>query len=939
MNRLTTITHLSDKEQMLNQYELLIQEYRNQPDSINIIAICLNNIGALLNKNELLSKSIFRFVKQHMLKILPNALQFIIFINTAKIFNQMGLHSKAFLRAEKALQFYEKFAFNQLNQSEAILLINGYITLAKSYEMATFNDLAKIRTKSKLIQTGFKSTQIFYQNTKKLLVKYVGITHPLYKQIIGLSTQKSALLQRSCIFQTELNLNQFVYQKQTITRIMRLLDTLKNYIPKNYELQEIYSQTPQKGFSRLKTTNEDSINKGKFYRIKRISKIEDDQETTIETKKKRKSFKMASISNLEKIITNKVEQQVQLHFQKKQQEDQVSNSKIDLDQKYLIIQNEINKIEKEKYNYEKQGYEWRQQIKLLQEEINQLRSKIIDNEQVHLKEAKEQHFRHLEQIKHLNEQNQQLKLQMNKTFHHEKNYTTYNNSIDDHQYFYFTDNFTGQMIYIPLLHNISFIFKQDGILIEVQLLQQTLKLSAKINDKILNEFIEISQFQDFLQYTQYIHTLPYPIKYLNNFKTFIQYLIVPFVQIVTEQNETKIAIWPQPQGLLQEQQIIFLNENCQWWFHNIGLKWFRVIIYSQADFIFQLDIRYDEFTFQQYFKQENLDEYEMQEKEEILQYLSKLNSQQIQILESSKNSIHNTYYLPNIQILDKQKLICLINQQIKYIEQFLNQQNINSIQQIRKNNSLEIQLISIQFNENKSQIQAVLLEEGKCMVRLRNCFLSYAPQNKQINADGYFEITNQFLKQRYGITFENLLRNEDKIYFYEKLLESFTLQIFQKPFEDDDDELFKQNGILLRELNFGGTNKIFYDSNNYKIPINFSLIGANDIPQFVRIDLYNEESIEQHCILLNITEEYWIRPVVTQVKQQEKKKKQQKYNKEFKVAGQYYLSQILQQFGWFILEHHIYMNDDKQLYIQRLDNQIGKLEQYINMKSVSELIK
>ncbi|CAK75172.1 unnamed protein product (macronuclear) [Paramecium tetraurelia] len=916
MNRLSLITHLSDKEQMLNQYEILIQEYRNQPDSINVIAICLNNIAALLNKNELLSKSILRFVKQQLLKTLPNALQFIIFINSAKIYNQLGLHSKAFLKAEMALQFYEKFAFSQLNQSEAVLLINGYITLAKSYEMATFEDLAKIRRKSKLLQNGFKSTQIFYENSKKLLVKYVGITHPFYKQIVGLSSQKSALQQRSFIFQNEQNQNQFASRKQTTIRIMRLLDSLKSDLPRIVEFQEIYSQTPQKAFSRLKTTNEDSINKGKFYRIKRISKIEDDQETTIETKKKRKSFKMTSISNLEKIITNKVEQQVQLHFQKKQQEDQMSNSKIDLDQKYLHLQNEINKIEKEKQGFEKQGYEWKQQIKLLQEEINQLRIKIIDNEQVHIKEAKEQHFRHLEQIKHLNEQNQQLKLQMNKTFHQDKNYTTYNNSIDDHQCFFFTDNFTGQMIYIPLLQNISFIFKQENIQIEVQQLQQTLKLSAKINDKILNEFIEISQLQDFLQYTQYIHTLPYPIKYLNNFKTFIQYLIVPFVQIVSEQNETKIAIWPQPQGLLLEQQIIFLNDNCQWWIHNIGLMWFRVTIYSQADFIIQLDIRYDQITFQSYFKQENLDEYEMQEKEEILQYLSKINSQQIQILESSKNSIHNTYYLPSVQILDKQKLIQLINQQIKYIEQFLNLQNIHSTQQIKVNKTVQIQQISIQFNENKSQIQAVLLEEGKCMVRLRNCYLSHAPQNKQINADGCFEITNEFLKQRYGISFDNLLRNEDKIYFYEKLLESFTLQTFLKPFDEDDDELFKSNGILLRELNFGGTNKIFYDSNNYKIPINFSLIGANDIPQFVKIDLYNEESIEQHCILLNITEEYWIRPVITQMKQ-DKKKKQQKYNKEFKVAGQYYLSQILQQCGWFILEHHIYMNEDKDSIIKQ----------------------
>lgn len=43
-------------------------------------------------------------------------------------------------------------------------------------------------------------------------------------------------------------------------------------------------------------------------------------------------------------------------------------------------------------------------------------------------------------------------------------------------------------------------------------------------------------------------------------------------------------------------------------------------------------------------------------------------------------------------------------------------------------------------------------------------------------------------------------------------------------------DFYKENPIILRELNFGGTYKTFYESNNYKIPILFSLIGTNDIP-------------------------------------------------------------------------------------------------------------
>jgi hypothetical protein len=42
--------------------------------------------------------------------------------------------------------------------------------------------------------------------------------------------------------------------------------------------------------------------------------------------------------------------------------------------------------------------------------------------------------------------------------------------------------------------------------------------------------------------------------------------------------------------------------------------------------------------------------------------------------------------------------------------------------------------------------------------------------------------------------------------------------------------MFKENAIVLRDLDYGGTHRIFYDLKNYKAPIDFTLIGANDLP-------------------------------------------------------------------------------------------------------------
>jgi hypothetical protein len=54
--------------------------------------------------------------------------------------------------------------------------------------------------------------------------------------------------------------------------------------------------------------------------------------------------------------------------------------------------------------------------------------------------------------------------------------------------------------------------------------------------------------------TEYHSVLPYsiPVKCISDFKTFIQYLVIPFVGIVSSEGQPKIHFWERAAGLLNE---------------------------------------------------------------------------------------------------------------------------------------------------------------------------------------------------------------------------------------------------------------------------------------------------------------------------------------------------------------------------------------------------
>jgi hypothetical protein len=61
--------------------------------------------------------------------------------------------------------------------------------------------------------------------------------------------------------------------------------------------------------------------------------------------------------------------------------------------------------------------------------------------------------------------------------------------------------------------------------------------------------------------------------------------------------------------------------------------------------------------------------------------------------------------------------------------------------------------------------------------------------------------------------------------------------------EGEDMEFKNENPVIKLEQNFGGTyQKMVGDS--YKTPLNFTLIGVSDRPEFIRIDNFNPETLE-----------------------------------------------------------------------------------------------
>jgi hypothetical protein len=61
-------------------------------------------------------------------------------------------------------------------------LINGYVTLAKSYELATFDELAKIKKKSKLLTNGYCVKLII---VSKLLKSSMRIPKNYWSNMLG----------------------------------------------------------------------------------------------------------------------------------------------------------------------------------------------------------------------------------------------------------------------------------------------------------------------------------------------------------------------------------------------------------------------------------------------------------------------------------------------------------------------------------------------------------------------------------------------------------------------------------------------------------------------------------------------------------------------------------------------------------------------------------
>lgn len=69
-------------------------------------------------------------------------------------------------------------------------------------------------------------------------------------------------------------------------------------------------------------------------------------------------------------------------------------------------------------------------------------------------------------------------------------------------------------------------------------------------------------------------------------------------------------IWPTPQGLINEQQINFCDESCEWWIHYLHTKNFKISICINKSTTLIIELQFDQASFDEYFELVNEDEYD-----------------------------------------------------------------------------------------------------------------------------------------------------------------------------------------------------------------------------------------------------------------------------------------------------------------------------------------
>ncbi|CAD8044382.1 unnamed protein product [Paramecium primaurelia] len=942
----------------------------------------------------------------HCILFRQKVIKFIVQINMAKMKLQLGCYGKAFLLAEQAMSTLEKDLIDRLKKrdskiEDAMLLINGYMILAKSYEFSQENDLQYINSKSVWAQKNQQDQFCkFYLNAKQLAIKYLGNNNQIIQK-----------LQYSCShrIQKPKSSKPIIQQisRQEFNQLIQVLKLVKARVIIIIQPEKpLYRRCIKGSIDTHKTTSTQNsqVDMSKPYikqfrvRCKQNSnhEINSSDETTKE-KMQNCDTPISQFKQLETIIQKKVEEQLTMKLNTKQLNNFEDQKKLqEQNQKISNLYDQIQQLKEQLKEKDLQQEQQKIQIELLQAHNKQQSIKNVKCIQSPIKknnfikefqissEQKQSLIQSVIQTKRteINEFNTEqtpIKLvnsligefqtpenkspiaefQTNKkstppfsfSFHKHQQQSidvpltppppsniTQDNTLDQSQQWpsqklqqisiiEFEESMNFSITYqsnqehysIQLQPNEIYMIQvenEQSFIIEISLVTNKanpkledfcILIQVNINSQRISELIEISSLADMLQHTVNNICIPYPLKYITSYKLFIQYLLIPFIQVQMENNQYKIALYSIPSGLFSNyQQINLYGDQCEWSMFFIENYKFKLVIFQNKINIQDFEIIFDQISFDEYFELLNIDQYNQQEMQNILNTIKKIQQPQV-----------NYFKLPNVKIRDKDKLINFIHNCLIQIEILINEQKQMDIKHYLKENVIAINLDII----DKCKIRASLIQRinGRIDLILKNFYQTYLNQQQQGFAISSIQITDEFIQDKFHIDFFTLNESE-KQFILRKVSNYFKLYTYNSLQDGNDLDWKNENPIQQIDQNFGGTHKIMI-VDQYRTPINFTLIGIQDRPEFIRIDMFDTEKVQQNGVLFFINEDQWRK---REIQLSNKKQKQQKYNKEFAIQEKYYLNQVLQEIGWKVIEKLI------------INGKIHRLEQFLNQKSIQE---
>ncbi|CAD8201875.1 unnamed protein product [Paramecium pentaurelia] len=427
---------------------------------------------------------------------------------------------------------------------------------------------------------------------------------------------------------------------------------------------------------------------------------------------------------------------------------------------------------------------------------------------------------------------------------------------------------------VTVIHN----FKVDAMITdsnEGKVLM--LKAFNSQNNQICSEQIPFDLLKSLLGYVDFQDSLPTNLPNISTTHQFFKFLILPYTAVVQDDNtqQYKIQLWPKPYGILNglNLKLDFLDFNCLVYVHHLETDQFRIIIFDPANYdCFKLDLELDYSTMDIFFQDAKSikDEFNYYCKSKLLRLTEKSPkfgeddvAEALVERHFSKEKVKAviaeakpTQSFSQEQITLKSPLEFL--KYIKFIVQAFEQQ-LKALQITFANSILGMKYFRCKtWNAGtKSQIQIIKeqIDQQQLSIHLVNCFESFGPNKTKLKVKGNTLIHFSAIQREFAVSYDKL-QNEERATILQTILYSYNLNIFEKQYEQDEQQ-FDKNPIIQSIYDCGSYKKVIAFDNGKISQVTIQVIGSNRRMCGIKFSVFNIDETIENGVFLPVSQIEW----------------------------------------------------------------------------------